>query len=208
MRRSSSTTSRCGASSAGGTGTGAGAMRSPAIQDRGRRARSARAMSFSTPSRPSASIIAIRKRRAASWAFGPSSASARAIRSVCRPASLHGQRLALGGDVEQALAAVVVAFLLHHVALVDELLEHAAERLLGDLQHVEQVGDLHARVAVDEMQHAVMGPPEVEFGQHVVGIADEVAVGEEQKLDDVPDRLGGRGARLGLGHGRAGPAGW
>ena len=36
---------------------------------------------------PSASIIAVRKRRAASWACGPISFSARAMRSVCRPAS-------------------------------------------------------------------------------------------------------------------------
>ena len=58
---------------------------------------------------------------------------------------LHRQRSRPWRDVEQALAAVVGAFLLHHIALVDELLEHAAERLLGDLQDVEELGDLHAR---------------------------------------------------------------
>ena len=102
---------------------------------------------------------------------------------------LHRQRLALRRDEEQALAAVVGAFLLHHVALVDELLEHAAERLLGDLQDVEQVRDLHARIAVDEMQHPVMRAAEAEFRQHIVRVADEVAIGEEQQLDEVPDRL-------------------
>ncbi len=112
---------------------------------------------------------------------------------------LHRQRFALRRDVEQALAAVVRALLLQHVALVDELLEHAAERLLGDLQDVEQVGDLHAGIAVDEMQHPVVRAAEAELGQHVVRIADEVAIGEEQQLDDVPDRLARRRRRLGAG---------
>jgi hypothetical protein len=39
---------------------------------------------------------------------------------------------------------------------------------------------------VDEMQHPVMGPAEPENLQFVVGVADEIAVGEEQQLDDVP----------------------
>ena len=97
--------------------------------------------------------------------------------------------LALRRDVKQALAAVVRALLLQHVALVDQLLEHAAERLLGDVQDVEQVGDLHARVAVDEMQHPVVGAAEAELEQHLVRVADEIAIGKKQELDDVPDRL-------------------
>ena len=67
------------------------------------------------------------------------------MRAVCSPASFIASASPFGGDVEQPLAAVVGALLLHHIALVDELLEHAAERLLGDLQDVEQLGDLHAR---------------------------------------------------------------
>ena len=190
MRRSSSTTSRCGASSAGWTGSTTGAIGFPrSVQGRGRRARSARAISFCTPSRPSASIMATRKRRAASCAPGPSSRERAGDALGLQAGELHRQRLALRRDVEQALAAVVLALLLHDVALVDQLLEHAAERLLGDLQDVEQVGDLHAGMAVDEVQHPVMRPAEAELGQHVVGIADEVAVGEEQQLDEVPDRL-------------------
>ncbi len=102
---------------------------------------------------------------------------------------LHRQGLALRRDEQQALAPVVCALALQDVALVDELLEHAAERLLGDLQDVEQFGDLHAGIAIDEMQHPVVRPPEAEFLQHIVGIADEVAIGEKQQLDDVPDRL-------------------
>ena len=117
------------------------------------------------------------------------------MRCGLQAGKLERQRLAFRRHIEQALAAVLRAFLLHHVALVDQLLEHAAERLLGDVEDVEQVGDLHAGIAVDEMQHAVMGAAEAELGQHLVGVADEIAIGEEQQLDDVPDRLGaGAGA--------------
>ena len=35
-----------------------------------------------------------------------------------------------------------------------------------------------------------MGAPEAELGQDVIGVADEVAVGEEQELDDVPNGVG------------------
>ena len=111
------------------------------------------------------------------------------MRAVCRPASCNASASPAGLDIEQPLAAIVGALALHDVALVDQLLEHAAERLLGDLENVEQIGDLHAGIAVDEMQHAVMRAAEAELGQHLVGIADEIAIGEEQKLDEVPVRL-------------------
>ena len=89
------------------------------------------------------------------------------------------------------------ALFLHHIAFVDQLLEHAAERLFGDLQNVEQVGNLHAGIAVDEMQHAMMRAAEAELGQHFVGIADEIAIGEEQQLDEV--EIGFADARRGFG---------
>ena len=88
----------------------------------------------------------------------------------------HRELFALGRNVEKPLAAVVLALLLKDVAFVDELLEHPSQRLLGDLQHVEQIGDLHPRIPVDEMQHPVVRPAEVEAGQHIVRIADETFV--------------------------------
>ena len=97
--------------------------------------------------------------------------------------------------MEEPLAAVMGALALHDIALVDELLEHAAERLLGDFQDIEEVGDLDAGIAVDEVQHAMVGAAEAEFCQHLVGIADEIAIGEEQKLDEIPARLLRRRAR-------------
>jgi len=103
------------------------------------------------------------------------------------------QRLARRADIQQALAAIVGALLLHDIAFVNQLLEDATERLFGDLQDVEQAGDFHAGVAVDEMQDAMMGAAEAELGQHFIGIADEVAIGEEQELDEVKIGLAGRG---------------
>src|SRR5206468_4589213 len=102
-----------------------------------------------------------------------------------QPRELHRKSFALVGDEQQALAAITLAFFLHDVALVDQLLEHAAERLLGDTQNVEQVGNLHAGIAVHKVQYAVMRAAKAELRQHVIGIADEVSVGKEQKLDEV-----------------------
>ena len=115
------------------------------------------------------------------------------------------QRLALGGGEKKALPAIVVAGLLHDIALVEQLLQHASERLLGDSQHVEQVGDLQSGIAVDEMQHAMMRTAEAESLELVIGVADEIAVGEKQKFDDVPAQCRGRHGRtclVRLGAGR------
>src|SRR3974390_1320203 len=106
---------------------------------------------------------------------------------------LERQRLAFRRDEQQALPAILRAFLLNHVTLVDQLLEHAAERLLCNIEDLQEVGDLHAWIAVDKMQHPVMSTAEAELGQHLVRIADEVTIGKEQEFDDVPDRLRRRG---------------
>ena len=105
------------------------------------------------------------------------------MRLICSAVSLSASRAALGGDEEPPLAAVVVAGALHDEAFVDELLQDAREALLGDLQDVEKVGDAQARIAVHEMQHAMMGAAEAVFLEHRVGVAGEIAIGEEQQLD-------------------------
>ena len=56
------------------------------------------------------------------------------------------------GRVEEALAAVTAARPLLDEAGVDQLLQDAAEALLGDLQNVEEVGDADAGMAVDEVE--------------------------------------------------------
>ena len=159
----------------------------------------------STLSGSSRSIIARRNARTVSAPSGAMLAE-RAVDPVgLQAGELCHQRLALRRRVEQALAAVVVAGLLHDIAFVEQLLEHPSERLLGDAQHVEQVGDLQAGIAVDEMQHPVMRPAEAERLQLMVGVADEIPVGEEQQLDDIPAQIAGhRGAGPPLGRPRIG----
>jgi len=117
--------------------------------------------------------------------------SQRAVDAVgLQAGELADQRLALCGGEKKALPAVVIAGLLHDIAFVEQLLEHAPERLLGDSQDVQEVGDLQTRIAADEMQHPVMRPPEPESLELVVGVADEIPVGEEQELDDIPAQIG------------------
>src|SRR6187399_28666 len=105
------------------------------------------------------------------------------------------QGLALRSHVQETLAAILLAFLLQHVTLIDQLFEHAAKRLLRDVEDLEQVRDLHAGVAVDEMQHPMMGASETKLEQHLVGIADEITIGEKQQLNDVPNGLASRPTR-------------
>ena len=76
------------------------------------------------------------------------------------------------------------------------MLQHPCQTLLGDLQDFEQIGNLQPRVAIDEVQHAVMRTPQAELGEHGIGLAGEVAVGEEQQLD--------AGDELRIGKGRTG----
>src|SRR5271166_5722075 len=97
--------------------------------------------------------------------------------------------------MQKPLAAVARTFPLHDIPLIHQLLEDPAERLLGDAQKLEQVRDLHARVAIDKMEQAMMCASEAEFGEHLVRVADEVPIGEKEELDQVPDRLGRRGVR-------------
>ena len=70
------------------------------------------------------------------------------------------------------------------MAGVDELLQHARQALLGDLQHVEEFGHGQAGPAVDEVHDAVMRAAEAVLRQDLVRIGGEVAIGEEEQFDD------------------------
>src|SRR5204863_155280 len=82
------------------------------------------------------------------------------------------------------IAAIALAGLLHDPPLIHELLENAGQALLRNLQNLQQVGDAKAGMAIDEMQHAVMRASETELGQRRIRLPGEVAVGEEQQLDE------------------------
>ena len=196
MRRSSSTSSRCGASSAGCGGVRATvaawahdhsfafAVALPVAED---------------GLQHLVGIVAIDHRAqelADRIRAGWPDVAQRAVDPVgLQAGELRDQRLALGGGEKKALPPVVIAGLLHDIAFVEQLLEHPSQRLLGDAQHVEQVGDLQAGIAVDEMQHPVMGPAEAEGLELMVGVADEIPIGEEQQLDDIPAQIGRRRGR-------------
>src|SRR5665213_14551 len=187
MRRSSSTTSKCGASSesvAGELINSSLATLSPWFGG---------ALSARDQTQHVLAIISVdhggEKAPCRLVRVGPEFGESAGDALRLQAGELERQRFAFWRDVQEALTPVLRAFLLNHVALIDQLLEHAAERLFGDVEDFQQVSDLHAGIAVDEMQHTVMGAAEGELAQHLVRIADEIAVSEEQQLDDVPGRL-------------------
>lgn len=104
--------------------------------------------------------------------------------------------LAFGRGEKKTLPAVRIPSLLDNIAFVQKLLEDPPQRLLGDPEHIQQVGDLQPWIAGHEVDYPVVSPAEAEFLQNMVGIADKVPIGEKQKLNDVPPLVSGcRGSR-------------
>ena len=66
------------------------------------------------------------------------------------------------GGVEQTLPAVVIAGALDDIAFVEQLFQHPPERLFGNPEHVEQVGHFETGIAVDKVQHPMVGAAETE----------------------------------------------
>src|SRR5262249_17561145 len=102
----------------------------------------------------------------------------------------ESEGFAFPGHEEQAVAAIVSAFFLRDVSLINQLFEHSTQRLLCDVENLKQVGNLYSRIAVDEMKHAMVRATEAQLEEHFVRIADEIAVGKKQQLDDVPNGFG------------------
>ena len=140
------------------------------------------AMMEETLGRSSALTMARKRRKCASVPGPAASTPPRAAPIAAPPAARRGP--VLFSREQKALAAIGASRPLHDVALVDQLLEHAGEALLGDGEDVEQVGDAQARMAIDEMQHAMMRPAEAEILEDRVGVAGEIAIGEEQQLGE------------------------
>src|SRR4051794_15702711 len=168
MRRSSSTTSRCGALSDSAT---AGPGMIPPVKASARLSRAAGAADEAQHALAAIVVDHRGEERARAFVRVRAELRERARDALgLQAGELHRELLAFRRDEKQPMAPIVGPLLLDDIALVDELLEHAAERLLGDAQDVEQVGHLHARVPVDEMQHPMMRPSKSEFLQNVVRI--------------------------------------
>ena len=89
-----------------------------------------------------------------------------------------------------ALPSVGVAEAALDVAALDQILEHAVEALLGDLQNIEEFRDGQARAPRCEIEHPMMGATEPIPGEQTVGIGDKVTIGEEHQFDEVEARVG------------------
>ena len=93
-----------------------------------------------------------------------------------------GQARAFRRQIKPPLPPILAAGALNDEALVDKLLQNARQRLLGDLQNIQQFRDFQAGIAMNEMQHPMMRPPEAVLFQHRVGVAGEIAVGEVEQF--------------------------
>src|SRR5262249_53132308 len=96
---------------------------------------------------------------------------------------------AAAGEREMALAPVARARFLLHIAEPDQLLQHAAEALLGDPQRRQQFCDGDAGLASDKINGAMMRAAEAVACEDGVRITGKVAIGKEQELDALAELL-------------------
>src|SRR4029077_4545700 len=167
MRRSSSTIRRWGASSAGAASGAVIGNSRPSIIVSGASSASGRLIgALDELSHPGAILWVDHRGQEASRGIVRTGAKLSERRRDSRGlqiGELQGQRATLVGDMQEPLPAVVLALLLQHVTLVDQLLENPAKRLLGDAQQVQQFGDLHAGMAIDKVKHPMVRPAKSEF---------------------------------------------
>jgi hypothetical protein len=112
-----------------------------------------------------------------------------------QPIEPRGKADTLICRVKKPLTPIQLPCLLHDPSVVDQLLQNASKTLLGDLQDVEQVRDFKPGMAIDEMEHPMVGPSQTVFGECGIRFASEVSISEEQQLNDGEEprvRSGGR----------------
>ena len=78
------------------------------------------------------------------------------------------------------MAAVVKAGGLNHMPRIDQLFKHARQALLGDPQDLQQLGNRHTGLSVDEVENTVMRPPESDLFQNKIRVGGKVAIGKKQ----------------------------
>ena len=99
-----------------------------------------------------------------------------------------GFQLDAGGcQAKQALTAVLLADRLSDIVFCLQFAEHAAQRLLGDIEQAEQIRHRHAGLARDEIKCAVMRPSESMRGEQVVRALDQIGIAEIEQFDAAPD---------------------
>ena len=91
---------------------------------------------------------------------------------------------------KQALASVFRAGALLHVAIINQVFQNTRQTLLGDIQDIKQGGNRKAGVAVHEMQHPVVRPPEAIARQNPVWLAHKIAIAKKHQLDKLEIRRG------------------
>src|SRR5260221_3024488 len=106
---------------------------------------------------------------------------------------------ALGGQAEKALATIALAGTLGDETLLDELAQHAAQALLGDLEDAKQLRHRHFRVPADKINDTMIGATETVSTQYGVRPAGEIAIGVEQQLDALAEFLLAQEERVGSG---------
>jgi hypothetical protein len=79
--------------------------------------------------------------------------------------------------------------------LVDEFPQHAVEALLGDPQYLQKLGDRQPRPPADKIENAMMSASKSVSLEQPIGVADKIAIGEKEQLDQFVHRLF-RAARL------------
>lgn len=87
--------------------------------------------------------------------------------------------------MQQPLTPVVGAWALFNEVLIDELFQDSAKALFCDPKNVEEVGDHDPRIAVNEMQHPVVGAPELILCESIIRIGGEVAISEKKQFDQI-----------------------
>src|SRR5690606_17447854 len=102
-------------------------------------------------------------------------------------------------EIEEPLAAILLAGLLLDEAALDELFQHTGEALLGNAQDIQQFGDRNAGMTADKVDDPMVGATEVIFHKNPVRLADEVPVSKEQKFYGFCQRGGFKGG-LFAGH--------
>ena len=116
------------------------------------------------------------------------------MRPVWSVASFSARVRPCGGRVKVALPSIGSACARLDEAFFDELLQDPIQALLGDPQDVEQFGNGESGLAIDEMQHPMVSASKIVVAKDAVGVAHEVAIGEEEQLNEIIRGALGEGA--------------